>query len=213
MQLVWPDSFVEEANVARIVHMLRKTLGEDQNGNKFIETVAKKGYRFVAPVSIEEPDVTLSSANGTVTPRPEALAPELPVNEIEIGDYDEMPHSSHRFRWAFALLSILIVVAVAGWIGFPRFRRQGSASSAEKEAITSNTEAFYHFKEGKLLLERRKWEEQDAALEHFDTAIRLDPNFAEAFAGARLSNYGNTSALGRILIWFRHGVTSTGHSN
>lgn len=47
---VWAGSFVEEANVARIVHTLRKVLGEDDNGNKFIETVAKKGYRFVAKV-------------------------------------------------------------------------------------------------------------------------------------------------------------------
>lgn len=50
MQKVWPDSFVEESNVSRIIHTLRKALGEDQNGNKFIETVAKKGYRFVADV-------------------------------------------------------------------------------------------------------------------------------------------------------------------
>jgi len=50
LQLVWSDSFVEEANVARIVHTLRKVLGEDKNGNKFIETVPKRGYRFVAAV-------------------------------------------------------------------------------------------------------------------------------------------------------------------
>ena len=57
LEKVWADSFVEEVNVARIVHTLRKTLGEDENGNKFIETVAKKGYRFVAKVTeISEPD-------------------------------------------------------------------------------------------------------------------------------------------------------------
>jgi DNA-binding winged helix-turn-helix (wHTH) protein/tetratricopeptide (TPR) repeat protein len=50
LRTVWSDSFVEEANIARIIHTLRKTLAEDQNGNKFIETVAKKGYRFVAEV-------------------------------------------------------------------------------------------------------------------------------------------------------------------
>ncbi len=53
LQIVWSDSFVEEANIARIVHTLRKALSD--NGNKFIETVAKKGYRFVAEVQrIEE---------------------------------------------------------------------------------------------------------------------------------------------------------------
>lgn len=51
MNTVWADSFVEEQNITRIVHSLRRTLGEDENGNKFIETVAKKGYRFVAKVT------------------------------------------------------------------------------------------------------------------------------------------------------------------
>ena len=54
MREVWADSFVEEANLPRVIHTLRKALGEDENGNKFIETVAKKGYRFVAELSKEE---------------------------------------------------------------------------------------------------------------------------------------------------------------
>ena len=48
LRLVWADSFVEEANVSRIIYTLRRSLGEDENGNKFIETLPKKGYRFVA---------------------------------------------------------------------------------------------------------------------------------------------------------------------
>lgn len=63
MQEVWPDSFVEESNVARIVHTLRKLLGDDQTGNKFIETVAKKGYRFVADVTMAE-NVRATLSNG-----------------------------------------------------------------------------------------------------------------------------------------------------
>jgi predicted ATPase/DNA-binding winged helix-turn-helix (wHTH) protein len=60
LRIVWADSFVEEANVARIVHTLRKVLGEDENGNKYIETVTKKGYRFVAKVNKPgDPDALL----------------------------------------------------------------------------------------------------------------------------------------------------------
>lgn len=63
LRIVWADSFVEEINVARIVHTLRKVLGEN-DGDKFIETVAKKGYRFVAEVNeIREP-ITRNSGNG-----------------------------------------------------------------------------------------------------------------------------------------------------
>jgi pimeloyl-ACP methyl ester carboxylesterase/DNA-binding winged helix-turn-helix (wHTH) protein/class 3 adenylate cyclase len=50
MKQVWPDSFVEENNLAQNISILRKTLGESAEGLKFIETVPKRGYRFVAPV-------------------------------------------------------------------------------------------------------------------------------------------------------------------
>src|SRR5215470_19988635 len=49
LHLVWDDAFVEESNIARIIHTLRRTLGENRD-QKFIETVAKRGYRFVAEV-------------------------------------------------------------------------------------------------------------------------------------------------------------------
>src|SRR5262245_4650317 len=48
MKLVWPDTVVEEANLANNISILRKTLGE--NGQQFIETAPKRGYRFVAMV-------------------------------------------------------------------------------------------------------------------------------------------------------------------
>ena len=64
LKLVWADTVVEEANVARIVHTLRKVLGEDENGNKFIETVSKKGYRFVASVTESREAPGPNSPNG-----------------------------------------------------------------------------------------------------------------------------------------------------
>jgi Tol biopolymer transport system component/DNA-binding winged helix-turn-helix (wHTH) protein len=51
---VWPDSFVEEANLAQNVHALRRALGEGENGKPYIETVPKRGYRFLASVRIVE---------------------------------------------------------------------------------------------------------------------------------------------------------------
>src|ERR1700730_1437945 len=45
---VWPDTVVEEATLAQIVFKLRKLLGEAANGGKYIETVPKCGYRFIA---------------------------------------------------------------------------------------------------------------------------------------------------------------------
>src|SRR6185503_13191612 len=45
---VWPDSFVEGNNLAQNISTLRKVL--DAGGAKFIETIPKRGYRFLAEV-------------------------------------------------------------------------------------------------------------------------------------------------------------------
>lgn len=47
---VWPDSFVEENNLDKCIHAIRQILGEKPGEHKFIETVRKHGYRFVADV-------------------------------------------------------------------------------------------------------------------------------------------------------------------
>src|SRR5919108_6494357 len=51
MEKVWPDSFVEENNLAQNISILRKALGESKEGEHYIQTVPKRGYRFVADVS------------------------------------------------------------------------------------------------------------------------------------------------------------------
>ncbi|HEY3038346.1 MAG TPA: winged helix-turn-helix domain-containing protein [Pyrinomonadaceae bacterium] len=51
MKKVWPHTFVEEGNLTQNVSLLRKALGESANGPQFIETVPRRGYRFVAPVN------------------------------------------------------------------------------------------------------------------------------------------------------------------
>lgn len=47
---VWPDTFVEESNLAQNIFLLRKALGEEKNEHKYIITIPGVGYRFVAPV-------------------------------------------------------------------------------------------------------------------------------------------------------------------
>ena len=51
MQQVWPDSFVEENNLAQNISVLRKALGKGKEGEHYIQTVPKRGYRFVADVT------------------------------------------------------------------------------------------------------------------------------------------------------------------
>jgi DNA-binding winged helix-turn-helix (wHTH) protein/TolB-like protein len=57
MRLVWPDAVVEEIGLARNVSLLRKALEEEPGAGPFIETIPKRGYRFLAPAAaaVSEP--------------------------------------------------------------------------------------------------------------------------------------------------------------
>src|SRR5262249_28247845 len=48
---LWPDTFVEENNLAQNIFQLRKALENGSSGNHFIETIPKRGYRFTAEVT------------------------------------------------------------------------------------------------------------------------------------------------------------------
>src|SRR5262249_23976006 len=50
MSAVWPHTFVEESNLTSYVSILRKTLQESPEERQYIETIPKRGYRFVADV-------------------------------------------------------------------------------------------------------------------------------------------------------------------
>jgi TolB-like protein/DNA-binding winged helix-turn-helix (wHTH) protein/Tfp pilus assembly protein PilF len=60
MEKVWADSFVEEGNVSRTIWMLRKELGDKRTPYKYIQTITKRGYRFVADVRVTEQNVAFS---------------------------------------------------------------------------------------------------------------------------------------------------------
>lgn len=60
----WPDTLVEEVRLARHVSVLRKILSESDVGQSYIETIPKRGYRFVAPVTEAPPDSEAVSPPG-----------------------------------------------------------------------------------------------------------------------------------------------------
>src|SRR5688572_5889547 len=59
MKAVWTDSIVEEGNLAVIIGQLRNVLDDDAHNPSYIQTVARRGYRFIA-------DVEVGAANGEV---------------------------------------------------------------------------------------------------------------------------------------------------
>lgn len=57
LQQLWPNTVVEEGSLTSHISVLRKALAEGANGQEFIETLPKRGYRFVAPVKRTGSDV------------------------------------------------------------------------------------------------------------------------------------------------------------
>jgi len=53
---VWPDTFVEESNLSQNIFVLRQALGDDHGERRYIETVVRRGYRFIAHVEVVEVD-------------------------------------------------------------------------------------------------------------------------------------------------------------
>ncbi|HTD33100.1 MAG TPA: tetratricopeptide repeat protein [Candidatus Elarobacter sp.] len=53
---LWPEGFVEDGNLTQTIYLIRRALDPDGDGRAFVETIPRRGYRFVPPVSAVEPD-------------------------------------------------------------------------------------------------------------------------------------------------------------
>lgn len=112
MKAVWPDSFVEEVNLAHNISVLRKTLGESESGDRFIETVPRRGYRFIARVN------ELSKENSHVLI--EERASSTITIEVEPDDLSRT-RSRGRLRWRVLAASVAlagIAIAAAYYASF-----------------------------------------------------------------------------------------------
>lgn len=117
MKTVWPETFVEEGNLAFNIHTLRKTLSrEDEGPERFIETVRARGYRFIAEVR--------ESAG---SPRPEAAAEPVPAAADTAPAMTDASPAAVQVRtpvsitrWGlFATITILGVGAITVFTAFP----------------------------------------------------------------------------------------------
>jgi Tol biopolymer transport system component/DNA-binding winged helix-turn-helix (wHTH) protein len=111
IQIVWPNTFVEENNLARHISTIRKALGEDAHASGYITTIAGRGYRFVGPVQ-EVPRSSISSAARPAEP----AASSQHENESHVSVDRRIP----LFRTGFvvaALLAVGAIVAVRAGLG------------------------------------------------------------------------------------------------
>ena len=120
LEKVWPGVFVEENNLARHIFNLRQVLGDSPDGRKYIETIPKRGYRFVAsvyegsepaaphPSTSQASDQAHSSA-GVGQKRslwlwPLALIAALAVTAVLVSRYFWPPRNPSRQRVMLAVL-------------------------------------------------------------------------------------------------------------
>jgi DNA-binding winged helix-turn-helix (wHTH) protein/TolB-like protein len=115
---VWPNSFVEEANLSVNISALRKALGDTPNGQKFIGTVPKRGYRFLMPVhEVSESSQTETKAASLVEiSEPTVQVPEITEPRISAGggtgEPPEVITASESKPLASRVIRIVLPVAV-----------------------------------------------------------------------------------------------------
>jgi eukaryotic-like serine/threonine-protein kinase len=116
-KVVWPDSFVEESNLSSNIALIRKRLGEGANGERYIETVPKRGYRFVANVrevrgegaGLDEPGQAEPDAPGIDEVLPRGVRVSKPRAAFSAGAV--VYALKRRWRGVVLILAAPVVVA------------------------------------------------------------------------------------------------------
>ena len=92
MRRLWPETFVEDANLTFNIQQVRKALGDDARNPIYIETIPRRGYRFIADV--EEVLIDTSTANDLITQRfqtSDVQPPEAAIHKGEIAAEELRP--------------------------------------------------------------------------------------------------------------------------
>jgi TolB-like protein/DNA-binding winged helix-turn-helix (wHTH) protein/Flp pilus assembly protein TadD len=133
LEALWPETYVNPEVLRKYILEIRKTLGDRPDKPEFIETLPKRGYRFVAPVidasAIELPELptTLAAAEPATA---EKVEPETAPSEGESSP-DEPT------RWRFAIVLGLAVVAAATFAGYFWVARPGANAASLNNPSTS----------------------------------------------------------------------------
>lgn len=138
MKRVWPSTYVEEGNLTQNISLLRKALGETPGGVQFIETVPRRGYRFVAEIK--------ETSNGTSAPAVEEESESVshPDNSTS-APVVSIPGSNSRFAWfkrtpAFAVVAGVVVIGIVGLVYFTSWGKSGNNEAIQSIAVLPFTD-------------------------------------------------------------------------
>lgn len=98
---LWPDTFVEEGNLNKNIFLLRKTLGQWNGGREYIETVPKRGYRFV-PLDTPAVERTLAVESRSLA-------------TVDLTARRKKSWHEKYMGYATGLIAVLLLVGLAIW--------------------------------------------------------------------------------------------------
>ncbi len=129
MREIWPDTAVEEANLTTNIYMLRKALGEGTNAQQYIQTLPRRGYRFVGEVKEVATEDSRSVAKEPVELRLVTRRDQenlLPRKGLTRGDWASL---GAKWKLALAGLGLLAVTAAVAfyWWSKPKSPATGGA--------------------------------------------------------------------------------------
>ncbi|MGH9769956.1 MAG: winged helix-turn-helix domain-containing protein, partial [Blastocatellia bacterium] len=130
---IWPDTFVEEGNLAQHIFTLRRALSDGQNGCQYIETIPRRGYCFVAEVREERDDLIVDDPA-----RPRAnLDHEKETNAPATGGRSErkIGHRSAGRVMAVSLSLIALTAALVHYRIASKSKETGSTASVRSLAV------------------------------------------------------------------------------
>jgi DNA-binding winged helix-turn-helix (wHTH) protein/Tfp pilus assembly protein PilF len=176
---LWPsDIFVDfEQGISSAVMRLRDALRDSADNPIFIETIERRGYRWIGPIQQVDP-VPAESREAEST---ENDSPEKPVTAPEP---TSKPSPWRKVVFVLPLLAMLFAV----WIFRPGHPGgKASAKSSPPSARTlhqaANREAEDFYLKGRFYWNKRTPESLNQALEAFTQAIARDPNYSDAYVG------------------------------
>jgi DNA-binding winged helix-turn-helix (wHTH) protein len=130
LQAVWPDAIVEESNLAYHVFAIRKALGDTADADQYIETVPKRGYRFIAPVVQFDSNVPVEAALAPATTSAERTAAS---DAGHVNDADARPaiasRDSRPSEWrVWAVGAFCLTAGAMGAIAIHEWRSRAAAA-------------------------------------------------------------------------------------
>ncbi len=175
-QALWPPNvFVDfEQGISSAVMRLRDALGDSADNPIFIETIERRGYRWIGPIQRVEPVSGESPERESPEQQATPLAAVLPSRP------------SPWWKMVFVLPVLALLFAV--WMFRPGYRdAKASAKSRQASARIlhqpANREAEDFYLKGRFYWNKRTPESLNQALEAFTQAIAHDPNYSDAYVG------------------------------